>query len=155
MRTDHGFVHYSVAKPHLDSHDSSAKKAMSALRAELLAYRHNKTRQYPGFEMLTRTRNGNIIREDFFNMRMTVVLPSWPARFQEPEFRAYVEDLFRNSAPAYIQMQFIWMSAPKLKEFEHVYFEWLEALKVNSDENPWADRLAMLIGASEFVVKPE
>ncbi|MBS1635979.1 MAG: hypothetical protein JST26_08645 [Bacteroidetes bacterium] len=152
LRVGDHFVRYAENKPHFITDMAAASKALSALRAEMAIYKHNRTRLYPGFEMLAKMADGKVFKEDFFNMRISVVLPSWPARFQEPEFRTYVEDLFRNSAPAYLQIHFIWLGAAKMKEFEHTYFEWIESLKNITDANPLAERLSMLLGAKEFIV---
>lgn len=69
--------------------------------------------------------------EQFFSFRMSVVLPSWPARFQDRDFREFVESLFREHAPAHVRQRFFWFSVKALKAFESVYFSWLVSIKEN------------------------
>ena len=61
-----------------------------------------------------------------------MALPSWPARFQDPEFRAFVESLFNNEAPAHLCFQFLWLGVEKMNTFESAYFPWLDTLRSGS-----------------------
>lgn len=67
--------------------------------------------------------------ERFFSFSMSVLLPAWPARFQDNDFREFAEGLFREHAPAHMKQQFFWLSVKDMKKFESVYFSWLTALK--------------------------
>lgn len=77
---------------------------------------------------------------DPYSFRMSVLLPSWPRRFQDLKFRALVEDTLRREAPAHLFLRICWLSHAQMKGFEAVY-------------NAWCDRLAhldsQLAGCSE------
>jgi hypothetical protein len=75
-------------------------------------------------EMVVKNDDGTVIPEDFFNLKMSIILPSWPARFQDKNFRDAAENLFRMNAPAHITLTFIWMNVGNLKKFEALYFDW-------------------------------
>src|SRR6202012_2464549 len=66
---------------------------LKLMGAELEKLNRDKTRMYPRFEMLVRLPGGKIISENFYNMQATIALPSWPARFQDKDFRSFAENL--------------------------------------------------------------
>jgi len=76
------------------------------------------------FQMVVKGENHIMINEDFFRLNMTVVFPSWPARFQDKGFREVAENLFRINAPAHVKINFNWMGINKMKRFEAWYFDW-------------------------------
>lgn len=124
------------------------------LAAEVADFRQDSTRFYPRFEMLLKTKDGKILNEDFFNMRITVALPGWPARFQEPEFRNFTEDLFRSCAPVGYHFHFLWLGVNKMREFEVLYFDWLEAMRKNENTQQAAEKLAWFVGADHYRAHP-
>jgi hypothetical protein len=74
--------------------------------------------------MVVKGENHFMINEDFFRLNMTVIFPSWPARFQDKGFREAAENLFRLNSPAHVKVNFIWMGINKMKRFEAWYFDW-------------------------------
>ena len=110
---------------------------LKILSAELEKLSQDKTLMYPRFELLVRLPGGEIVAEDFYNMRVTVVFPSWPARFQDMDFRSFAEDLFRQMAPAYLRLQFKWLGVARMKKFEEFYLPWLDLLKT---QTPYEER---------------
>lgn len=90
---------------------------------------NDKTRVFPRFELLVRLPDGTVISEGFYNLTLTMALPSWPARFQDKEFRIFVEDLFRSIAPAFERIRFRWFGLKKMKQFEDLYFKLLNLYK--------------------------
>jgi hypothetical protein len=64
---------------------------------------------------------------------MTIVFPSWPARFQDKSFRQLAEAMFREECPAHMRVSFLWLSISQLKIFEALYFDWLQAVRTGAD----------------------
>lgn len=122
------------------------------VKEELKAYLNNSVEAYPYFEMLVRQSSGKVIREEFYNLRVTVVLPSWPARFQDPEFRTFVENLFNSESQAHLCFQFLWLGVEKMKTFETAYFPWLDALRSGSELGEASEKLGRLIGSDKYLV---
>jgi hypothetical protein len=125
-----------------------AAKDFRRIREQLLLFSENKLKFYPRFDMLVKGQGDNEIREDFFNFNMTVVLPAWPARFQDLNFRAFVMDVFRQQTPAHIRLYFQWLNVTRMKEFESIYPNWIQAMKDQDDPGPrrhWSDRLIHFI----------
>jgi hypothetical protein len=98
--------------------------------------------------MLVRGHDDNPIREEFFNFNMTVLLPAWPARFQEPNFRAFLMDVFRQHTPAHIRLYFQWLNVSRMKEFEDIYPRWIIAMRDQDNTGPrqhWSERIIHFI----------
>jgi hypothetical protein len=78
---------------------------------------------------------GRIIPEDFFSYRVSVILPTWTARFSNKEFRSIVEDTIHEQKPANIALNCYWLNPTQLEEFERVYYQWMEQKR-----NPEVDK---------------
>lgn len=104
-------------------------KRMEKVWANIQLKKNQSTLFFPKFELWVKRFNGSVIKEDYFNFRMAVVLPAWPARFQDDNFREFTEDLFRLNAPAHIRIDFYWLTIFEMKRFEKIYFEWLNSLR--------------------------
>ncbi len=116
----------------------------------------NKTNFYPRFEMLVALSNGQVIKEDFYNLRLTVVFPSWPARFQDTDFRKFIENLFKTLSPAYLKINFMWLKPSPMKEFEEEYFRWLDSLKGGAsyeERNKLSEKIYNLIDKENTFLK--
>jgi hypothetical protein len=64
---------------------------------------------------------------EFHDFRVSVVMPEWPARFNNEKFRFIAEETFRTLLPAHIHPCFLWLSFNAMCEFEAVYSAWLDA----------------------------
>jgi hypothetical protein len=70
--------------------------------------------------------SGKIIPEDFYSYRVSVILPTWTARFSNKEFRSIIEDTIHEQKPANIALNCYWLSPSQLDKFEKVYYEWMD-----------------------------
>lgn len=85
--------------------------------------------------------SGEIVSEDFFNLNISVVLPNWPARFQDERFQDYLTDLIYERMPAHLSSAILWIDAVEFRTFEEQYFRW-ESLKSAADRSaPPAENL--------------
>lgn len=103
---------------------------------ELKKLNNNKTSQNPRFDFRVKLPNDAIMEEAFYNHRVTIVLPKWPARFQDNEFRLFCENLFRSLAPAYLRLEFCWLGIIRMKKFEDLYFELFDKMKLEGTLYP-------------------
>lgn len=83
---------------------------------------------YPRLECYVDSGNGQALPDTFYKPSLTIVLPSWPARFQYAEFRKFTEDLIREQTPVYFKVSFRWLGIAEMRQFEGIYFPWLKAL---------------------------
>lgn len=72
---------------------------------------------------------------DPYSFWATVVIPYWPRRFQNPNFRQFFEDTLRREIPAHIGLRICWLDPKQLKTFETHYQAWLKALSGRLDCN--------------------
>jgi hypothetical protein len=109
------------------------KEAIEYLIDNLAQFSGQHINFYPSFDYTVRLADGLEIAEDFFNFRMTIVFPSWPARFQDKSFRELAEAMFREECPAHIKVSFLWLSLSQMKVFDEPYFNWLQAVRMDTD----------------------
>lgn len=65
---------------------------------------------------------------DPYSFHISIILPSWPRRFQDLRFRKFVEDTLRLEAPAHIQTRICWLSHTQMQQLEQSYNHWAEQL---------------------------
>ncbi|GAB3899944.1 hypothetical protein GCM10028803_21960 [Larkinella knui] len=83
--------------------------------------------------------------DDPYSFRATVVLPVWPARFQNRYFRRYAEQIIRSEAPAGLSLKICWVSNASMHRLETVYRAWLTQLQLVTETLcPTAERLEAL-----------
>lgn len=59
---------------------------------------------------------------------LSLVLPSWTARFWSPRFREVCRDLLRSILPAHLSGTIYWLNIAFMQEFEDCYRLWRQAL---------------------------
>jgi hypothetical protein len=72
---------------------------------------------------------------DAYSFRITVIMPAWPERFQDMNFRNFLARFIREQTPAHIFAKICWISLEQMNEFQPVYNAWKDAL-ANRDQLP-------------------
>lgn len=65
---------------------------------------------------------------DPYSFWISIVLPYWPVRFRDRNFRRLVEQTLRLEAPAHVALRICWVDVCQLYEFEDAYEKWLKQL---------------------------
>lgn len=68
--------------------------------------------------------------EDPYSLQFTVMLPDWPIRNQDENFRKLVEKTIRLEAPAHLKVYLQWLDIDHMHAFEHCHFTWLSHLNL-------------------------
>jgi hypothetical protein len=55
---------------------------------------------------------------------MNFILPCWPARFQDKQFRKFIINTISEQLPLQIVPTVSFIGIEKMQEFEKLYFEW-------------------------------
>jgi hypothetical protein len=110
-------------------HKEAAEQAMYKLTLNIAQLQLNKPLYYPRMEYTIKMDNGKLLPESFFRSTVTIVFPSWPARFQYAEFRSFAEELIRENTPAHYNIYFRWLGVADMHAFEDYYYPWLQGLK--------------------------
>ena len=98
--------------------------------------------------------NGYIVNEDFFDLKISVILPDWPARFQDERFQDYLIDLIHERLPAHIGNEIHWFDALWLNRFERKYKTWQEQKsKLKNSEAPSSDLKAAALEVYKLITE--
>jgi len=106
--------------------------------------------------LLLRSRGGGAFSSisdsgSFFNFRVSVIFPSWTARFSNKAFRKFAQETVLQNLPAHIFPEFYWLDFVYMQDFEQRYKIWLycmQQINMNNNEN----NLMQLNKASERIV---
>jgi uncharacterized protein YegP (UPF0339 family) len=69
------------------------------------------------------------IDDDFYRQRVTLVFPDWPIRFQDPEFRAFVQRTVFDNTPAHLDVRCYWLGYGDMTLFERLHEAWRDGLQ--------------------------
>jgi len=99
---------------------------------------------YPRLKMLVKVKDDELISEDFFSFNMSVVLPDWPARFQNLSFRSCLEGLFKYHAPVHLKLHIQWFNVNKMIKFEPVFLQWRQSLATSRNNDDALELISLL-----------
>ena len=72
-------------------------------------------------------RGAMISGRDPYSLQISVLLPAWTARFQNPKLRKLMEQVIKAHSPAHLVVHFLPLGLEDMREFEHAYQAWAEA----------------------------
>jgi hypothetical protein len=84
--------------------------------------------------LLQKRDDGTEIKENFFDLKASLILPDWPARFQENHFKDFVENEVRERIPAHVKVGIHWLDLREFEAFENIYLKWRGELNNNPDK---------------------
>ncbi|MDD3355246.1 hypothetical protein, partial [Zoogloea sp.] len=62
---------------------------------------------------------------DPYSWRLQIILPAYAGRFQNMDFRRFVEQTIRQEVPAHLLPRICWVNADDMARFEGAYRDWL------------------------------
>ena len=69
---------------------------------------------------------------DTYSFVMTAVLPYWPNRFRDRNFRTFIEKTLREECPAHVVLNVCWINPLQMNQFEVAYKNWLIQINTTS-----------------------
>ncbi|BDD06434.1 hypothetical protein [Aureibacter tunicatorum] len=69
-------------------------------------------------------KEANRVPEEFYNFRISLVLPAWTHRFSKNEFRNMFAALVQEELPAYVMPHIHWLELDDMIHFEEKYIDW-------------------------------
>ena len=87
----------------------------------------------------------------FFSLNMSIVLPTWPSRFQNSDFQDLLRKIIVLNAPVHLHVEFVWLNSSQMREFETIYFRWLESRVASNPQQPNLDERAKTV--MDFLLK--
>ena len=67
---------------------------------------------------------------DAYSFRITVVMPAWPQRFKDMNFRNFMARFIREQTPAHIFAKVCWVSLDQWDQFRRAHDEWKALLAI-------------------------
>ncbi len=67
------------------------------------------------------------VQSDPYSFRVTAVVPYWPSRFRNADFRKFFERTLRLEMPAHVLPRICWVDVCQMRDFEIAYRRWLRA----------------------------
>lgn len=84
--------------------------------------------------------------EDPWSFRASLILPYWPERFRNMDFRKHLERMARQEAPAHVTLKICWIDKPQMRAFELAWQSWLtENNKQQPNKADLSEKLNTLI----------
>ena len=80
----------------------------------------------------TSGKNIGIYDKDPYSFRISIIIPSWPEKFRDINFRRFVEKTIRMETPAHIYPRICWIDLLQMNVFEKKYKEWIAELNNNT-----------------------
>jgi len=88
--------------------------------------------------------------QDPYSFRLHVVLPYWPERFRNLDFRRYAERLIREETPAHVMPRICWVGSAEMRELDLTLRGWLQLTRdPQADPAELSAALGALIAALE------
>lgn len=85
---------------------------------------HYKLEQFPGHQ----------VPADFYSLRVSLIMPSWPAILQGLDFRQFFQRMVAANLPSHLAADFYWLDIPEMERFESLFRSWLEAYQKNKPD---------------------
>jgi len=73
----------------------------------------------------------NKVDETFFSFQMSFILPAWPVRFQDNNFKTKFENVAYEQVPIHLVFQSYWLNLIDMEVFETCFFKWLSLAPEN------------------------
>ncbi len=67
------------------------------------------------------------VTDDFYPMRLSVVLPDWSVRTASADFRRFAQETVQINAPAHVLASCCWLDFGRMERFEQHWLAWLQA----------------------------
>lgn len=68
--------------------------------------------------------DGKEVGEDFFDLKASLILPDWPARFQDSNFRFFLANEVRERVPSHMEVSISWLNFYDFESFENLHQKW-------------------------------
>jgi len=92
---------------------------------------------------------------DPYSFWVSVVLPYWPERFRDMNFRRFVERTLRLEAPAHVALKICWIDTEQMHQFDQAYRNWIEQFALNACEGAACDLPDSLVALIDILTRLE
>lgn len=122
----------AAARSILDRHDALLESELCDASEGLHLIEHLLLRpRRPGDRLMQVCLSKDCVQcgeEDPYSFRISVVLPYWPARFRDLNFRRFAERVIREETPAHIHPRICWVDNADMQSLDAAHRAWRESL---------------------------
>ncbi len=68
----------------------------------------------------------HVIQSDPYSFITSIILPNWPTRFQNSNFRNTLETIIRKESPSHLFINILWVDHSWYQEFQQLHSTWVE-----------------------------
>jgi len=79
-------------------------------------------------EFINKTVNNKFVKSNFYEYKVSFIIPNWPARFQDINFKYFIKEFITEHLPAHLIPSFYYLDIEKMKNFENTYFQWIDLM---------------------------
>lgn len=94
-------------------------------------------------EFLNKTINNKFVKSNFYDYKISFIMPNWPSRFQDVNFKHLIKEIITEHLPAHLVPFFYYIDIEKMKTFESIYFKWIGLL--NDKNNKELTQTSLLL----------
>ncbi|MGK0388253.1 MAG: hypothetical protein ACI94Y_000981 [Maribacter sp.] len=127
---------------HIYETEIIANEAIEETKKYIKSFRVGNVDIFSKIETFTGMKEERLEKTDFHSLRITVVLPNWPIRFQNKEFRSLFEQTLTLNAPAHLSIDFYWIDIDQITVFEKTYRNWLVEKAEQKKDKLYLDELS-------------
>ena len=126
--------------------EEEAREKMVDIIDYIRSFKRSNTSIYDKIQNSTRDQKESTTEVgDFYSLTLSVILPTWPSRFQNSDFRDLLHNIIILNAPVYVHIDFQWLDIKQMGEFEAVYFGWLKERIEQEPRQPELDQKAQKV----------
>ncbi|MGB0840037.1 MAG: hypothetical protein ACPGXL_07855, partial [Chitinophagales bacterium] len=78
--------------------------------------------------------------DSFYSLQVSIILPNWPARFQNADFQRFIIEVIEENVPAHITINYCWLNLQQMYLFEQAYQKWLDLRQTTIPPQPDLDQ---------------
>jgi hypothetical protein len=92
------------------------------------SFKRSETPIFDRLKFTTKHRNDSQTQttEDFYSLTLSIIMPTWPSRFQNSDFKELIKNIIILNAPVYVHIDLQWLNSEEMIRFEEVYYDWLQ-----------------------------
>ena len=142
---------YIATFPNHFKEEDEAKEQILDIIDYVRSFKNSDVSIFERIKFTTKDSISSDVDPSFFSLNMSIVLPTWPSRFQNSDFQDLLRKVIVLNAPVHLHVEFVWLNSNQMREFESIYFNWLESRVATNPQQPHLDERAKTV--MDFLLK--
>lgn len=95
----------------------------------------------------------NQVDERFFTFQLSLIVPTWPTRFQNENFKKMFKNILYEQLPIHIKSAIYWLNYTDLRRFEAHYFSWIQHFSGAANEKEQMHHAYQLVTLLQDIIQ--